>query len=94
MRYALIDLHSGYICWVGNATTPEMACSYADYDIGGRANIYNRIPESDAQTTAGGYEVHEAPADYDCQDGQDTVDLDRVNRMPLAGYFRRAGHDD
>jgi hypothetical protein len=89
-HYATIDLSSGYIWWVGKASTPEQACSISTAEPGGDAGvIYERISASE-RGNGSGYAVHEVPADFVCDNGQDAEQISAVKAMPLAGYYNVA----
>ena len=76
-RYVVIDRHSGYIFHVCDAETPEDAALQTQIAVNGdRGWTVQTLDLSD--TTTRGYEVHIAPADWQCDDGQDPAALDEV----------------
>lgn len=90
-NFALIELNSGFVWWVGEAETPADACMRADADIDQPRGDYDQISASEIRSTAGGYAVHVAPVGFDVQDGQDREAIAAVSAMPLSGYFRLIG---
>lgn len=94
-RFALIELNSGFVWWVGDADGAIQACQRSDDDTGNtnRAGEFQPISRGEISSTAGGYAVHLAPAGFDVQDGQDPDAITLTDALPLAGYYRRAAEE-
>jgi hypothetical protein len=92
-RFALIDNRSGYVWWVGDATTPEAACQRATVETGGPGDT-NFEKRSWLFIGGPGYLVYLAPAGFDIY-GQDSATLAIVRALPFLGlYSAVVGNDD
>lgn len=91
-NFALIDLNSGFVWWVGQADSAADACMRADADIDQPRGEYHAVTRSEINSTAGGYSVKLAPAGFDVQDGQNAAEIAAVDALPLAGFYRLAAH--
>lgn len=80
-RFALIDNHSGFVWGVTDAASAIDACRQIDADLGEYGREYEEVPRFDASNDTG-YYVHQAPAGWDCDDGQDEAAIAEVNAMP------------
>ena len=87
-RYALIDADSGYVWWVGDAESPEAACTAATLETGGDERTYQRV---ELRALGDGYRVYEAPAGFDVDDGQNRTAIERVEAMPFVGRYHAEG---
>ena len=75
--YVLIDNNSGYVWGEANASNPIEACAIVDREIGGDEREYSE--ERIGNSTASGYHVYQAPADWvSVDDGQSQVEIERV----------------
>lgn len=87
-RYALIDKHSGYVFGVVEAKDPLAAVRAVDAEDGDGPYDYEEHGPQ-ARVAGDGYYVYEAPAGYDCEDGQDDGVIATVSAMPLRAYVER-----
>ncbi len=95
MRYVIIETNSGYVWWCGDAEDAIGACERADAEIGGRVGgEYAEISEHEARTTEGAYDVREAPAGFDVDDGARRAEIARAQALPRVGFFRFVADDD
>ena len=83
-RYAMIDIHTGYVWGVHDAADPVTACRKIDEDLGELGRSYEEHgPRSGAHRSGRcGYLVYEAPDGFDVHDGQSDADIDRVLTLP------------
>lgn len=79
-RYAIVDVHSGYIWGVQDAANEIEACRLMDENLG----EYDRKYEHGQ----GGYMVFIAPTDFECDNGQDEGKIEQVSCMPLAASIK------
>jgi hypothetical protein len=87
MRFATIDLYSGYVRWVGEASNAIDACHRSDEVSGNtRAGEFERIAAGDASST--GYAVYEVPADFEVNDGQNADEIAATTAQRLVGFYR------
>ena len=87
-RFALIDHYSGYIYGVTDAKSAVDACRTVDAEIGGADDReYEEAYPSEMASNVGGYHVHEVPAGWDCEDGQDEKMIAEVSAMPRVASF-------
>jgi hypothetical protein len=82
-RYAIIDENSGFVYGIEDADDPIAACDAMGRKLGEYDSAYEDIgcARFDGRS---GYHVYEAPADYQCRDGQDDAEIALVQSMPLA----------
>jgi hypothetical protein len=84
-RFAIIDVKSGFVCGVTDATDPADACKRIDHDAGEYGREYETFsPLSAALSLEGhsGYLVHRVDADFDVADGQDADAIAAVQAFP------------
>ena len=93
-NYALIDNASGYLWWIGEAASPELACAAATMHTGGYEAQYGVVGRLDPN--ADGYFVYEAPADFKLGEvgrlpliGVSQPLIDAVGDLPLVGRYQR-----
>lgn len=86
-RFATIDLHSGFVWWVGHADSAANACARSHADTGNTPADFVECFSRDAGAV---YAVHEVPEAFDVDDGQDADAINATQAHPLAGYFRHA----
>lgn len=89
-RFALLNGHTGYVWWVGNAENAAAACMAADAEIGGRPyeSRYEYEPASRAEAEMqNGYLVYSAPSDFDVEDGMSSAEIERVIALDYAGGY-------
>jgi hypothetical protein len=89
-RFATIDLHSGYVWWVGQADSPAAACARSHADTGNTPAEFVECVNRDADAV---YAVYEVPEGFDVDDGQDADAINATQAHPLAGHFRRSEID-
>jgi hypothetical protein len=83
-RFALIDIDSGFAWGVADAESPAEACRLVDEDFGADGRDYeDHGPDSYADRQGRpGYIVHEVPAGFDVDDGQDKAQIAAVEAHP------------
>ena len=83
-RYAMIDIHSGFVWGVEDATDEVEACRQMDEGVGVYGREYETHgPQSGAHRRGvQGYIVHEAPVGFDVTDGQDKAQIAAVDALP------------
>lgn len=88
-RFAIIESNSGYVWGVVDAESALAACSACDEQAGGDRGDgeYQPASVSDLRTTRGVYDVREAPAGFDVQDGKDAQSIAAVEALPRAGIY-------
>lgn len=86
-RYATIDLHSGFVWWIGEADSAADACARSHADTGNTPSEFVECASADAPAV---YAVHEVPAGFDVCDGQDADAINATQANPFSGYFRHA----
>lgn len=86
-RYATIDLHSGFVWWIGEADSAADACARSHADTG---NTPAEFVECVSRDPAAVYAVHEVPDGFDVSDGQDSDAINATQAHPFAGCFRHA----
>ena len=86
-RVATIDLASGFVWWVGDAEDPADACARSHAETGNTPAEFVACTRTDGAAT---YAVHEVPAGFDVEDGQQAAAIAATEAHPLAGYFRQA----
>ena len=86
-RFATIDLASGFVWWVGDAEDPADACARSHAETGNTPAEFVACTRTDGAAT---YAVHEVPAGFDVEDGQQAAAIAATEAHPLAGYFRQA----
>jgi len=82
-RYVTVDTNSGYVWWVGDAESPEEACTKTDLETNLEASVYEQTNTDHAD----GFFVYTAPANFDCADGRDQASIDAVSAFPRVGRF-------
>lgn len=90
-RYALIDLHSGYVAHVTDAESPQFACALALLELEmepSEACEWHEVPLGEAAACSG-FAVHIAPAGFDVDDKQNAKEVAAVDAMPSAGCYIR-----
>lgn len=94
--YAIIESNTGFVWAVVDADDALAACYAADRETGGRPEDgqYEPAPTSDLRSTRGVYDVREAPAGFDVDDGQDATEIERVQALPRAGIYGLAQADE
>lgn len=87
-RFVMIDSNSGYIWGVEDAADAVSACRTMDERIGecGRAYVEHGPRSNDARTTAGGYFVYSAAANFEADNGEDEEKIAIVERMPCVAF--------
>lgn len=88
-RFAIIESNTGYIWGVVDAETAPAACAVCDAQVGGDRGdgAYEEVGAAELRTTRGGYDVRNAPAGFDVQNGQDRDEIAAVEALPRAGLF-------
>lgn len=81
-RFALIDNASGFVWGVVDADTPVAACSKLDESLGEFGREYSEVSRSDLFANSTAYHVHEAPAGFDVDDGQNDDQIAKVSALP------------
>lgn len=84
-RFAVIDMPTGYLWWVGDAMSALHACHEADA-VSGREPVRGYLETGDENT--GRYAVHQVPEDFKAPDGRDPDQIKAATSHPLVGYFR------
>jgi len=88
MRYATIELNSGYVWWVGEAADPIDACRKSDAESKeDKSGTYRRISRSELSRGGeygGGYAVYEVPSDFDAV----AEEYEKVQAHPFVDYYR------
>jgi len=92
-KFALIELNSGFVWWVGDSNTCAGACERADRELGSIDRKYSKISQGDVRSGAGGFAVYAAPEGFDVGDGQHPADIAAVEALPLQGFFRAVPDD-
>ena len=85
-RFATIDLNSGFVWWIGDAEDPADACARSHAETGNTQAEFVECRGTDGAT----YAVHEVPAGFDVEDGQQADAIAATEAHPFAGYFRQA----
>lgn len=85
-RYAVIDIASGYVWGVADATSPVEAAQLVDQEIGGEPRTYEEVPRGEVSSAT--YAVHEAPAGFAVADGRDLETIRVVEEMRVAAFVR------
>lgn len=93
MRYALIHGYTGVVYYVCDAANPKQACEICDQDIDGEVVAYESRARQNSSEDFG-YHVHEAPAGWDCADGTDEEEIEKVGAMPYCGFYSPAGREE
>jgi hypothetical protein len=87
-RFATIDMHSGYVWWVGDAESAIDACIKSDAEAGDWPNgEYGEVARGDATAR---YAVYEVPAGFDVTDGQDEAQIAATVAHRRVGFYRAA----
>jgi hypothetical protein len=94
-NFALIDNCSGFVWYVGQAETPEAACSIADRETGNYSGstVSQYEPAHRLDSNESGYIVFAAPNGFTVQDGQSDVEIAVVQTLPMIGKFRAIADD-
>ena len=86
MRYAIIDAESGFIWGVQDAESAIAACRALDSGFAEFDRKYEDIGRA-RFNGAPGYAVYQAPADFECDDGQNAAAIEAVEAMPHVANF-------
>lgn len=89
-KYAAIELNTGFVWGVTSAATPEDACAAIQRDADGSRETatFEKISKSEINTSAGGFALYVADADFDVMDGQNPKEIEKTEALPLVGYYR------
>lgn len=85
-RFATVDIASGFVWWIGDAEDPADACARSHAETGNTTAEFVECRGTDGAT----YAVHEVPAGFDVEDGQQAAAIAATEAHPFAGYFRQA----
>lgn len=86
-RFALLDIETGYVVWIGDAPSPADACQAAAVSSGREVGtpIYTRRAHN-ARPDAG-YIAFKVPPLFAVDDGMDAESVARVMELELIGYY-------
>ena len=86
-RFATIDMHSGFVWWVGHADSAADACARSHAETGNTPAEFVSCSSTDGAAT---YVVHQVPAGFDVADGQDAGAIAATQAYFRVGFFRKA----
>lgn len=75
-HYVLIDKHVGYVWGEAKAESPIEACRKVDKELREFGRTYHQVSSGEWCDNRGGYDVREAPGDWD------EVTIDRAIGLP------------
>lgn len=84
-RFATLDLHSGYVFWVGDAESPEQACTLTDVANHASPHEYEECCAIDRDRAT--WSVYEVPEGFDVTDGQSGDQIRLVEACDHIGMF-------
>jgi DNA-binding NarL/FixJ family response regulator len=93
--YGLVDVASGDLRWVGDASSILDAVKAADQEAGDEAFDYMEMPAATASATHNGYLIYELSPDRNWSaltDKSDSAVLEAVGQCSCAGYLVRVEH--
>jgi hypothetical protein len=88
MHFALIDRYSGLIAWVGEASSPEIACAigHAEANPGHVPKGFERVPSTSVDA---GFDVYEVPAGpFDEAEHDDATAIAAVRCAAFLGMYQ------
>jgi hypothetical protein len=83
-RFALIDIHSGYVWGIADASDPISAARIVDHNCHEFGRRYEKHSVGSRAERSGqtGYLVHQVDADFDVGDGRDRDMIEATESFP------------
>jgi hypothetical protein len=93
-HFALIDRYSGFLAWVGDASSPEIACAigHAEANPGHIPKGFERVPSSSVDA---GFDVYVVPAGlFDDAEHDDAKAIAAVRGSVFLGMYQSVAPAD
>ena len=84
--FATIDIHTGFVWWIGEAESAADACARSHSDTGNTPAEFVECYRADAKAA---YAVYKVPAGFDVADGQDAEAIADTQANTFVGFFRK-----